>query len=67
MTEYCTPGATGFFQTCGQFAECKENMASLKYTCVHDSPFTPKAGIIISYIITPILVGIGILGGLGGT
>jgi hypothetical protein len=42
------------------------NSIPSNYICVHDPPFTPKAGIIISYIITPILVGIGILGGLGG-
>lgn len=42
------------------------NAATLVYSCKHDSPFTPKAGIIISYIITPILIGIGILGGMGG-
>ncbi|CAK65998.1 unnamed protein product (macronuclear) [Paramecium tetraurelia] len=62
MTEKCNPNATGFFHTCGQFSQCQP----ITNTCVHDPPYTPKAGIIISYIITPILIGIGILGGLGG-
>ncbi|CAD8062874.1 unnamed protein product [Paramecium sonneborni] len=66
MTEVCVPGATGFFHTCGQFSQCEFNNATLIYSCQHDSPFTPKAGIIISYIITPILIGVGILGGMGG-
>ncbi|CAD8155082.1 unnamed protein product [Paramecium octaurelia] len=66
MTEVCVPGQTGFFHTCGQFSQCELNAATLVYSCQHDSPFTPKAGIIISYIITPILIGVGILGGMGG-
>ncbi|CAD8152852.1 unnamed protein product [Paramecium pentaurelia] len=66
MTEVCQPNQTGFFHTCGQFSQCELNSATLVYSCQHDSPFTPKAGIIISYILTPILIGIGILGGMGG-
>ncbi|CAD8128248.1 unnamed protein product [Paramecium sonneborni] len=65
MTEYCNPNATGFLHTCGQFSQCQTNTNDVS-SCVHDPPYTPKAGIIISYIITPILIGIGILGGLGG-
>ncbi|CAD8066827.1 unnamed protein product [Paramecium sonneborni] len=66
MTEVCVMGSTGFFHTCGQFSQCELNAATQIYSCQHDSPFTPKAGIIISYILTPILIGIGILGGMGG-
>ncbi|CAD8152877.1 unnamed protein product [Paramecium octaurelia] len=66
MTEVCQPDQTGFFHSCGQFSQCEQNAATLIYSCQHDSPFTPKAGIIISYILTPVLIGIGILGGMGG-
>ena len=65
MTEYCRD-IPGFFNGCGQFSKCLLNASSGKYECHHISEFDilPSVGVI--YAIMPIVIGIGIIGGLGG-